>query len=77
MDAADLRIDRLVLRVPGLTPDEARALGREVAERLARAPAPGSAARVGALELRVDVPRGVPREHLARLVAERIRGRLG
>ena len=77
MDAPELRIDRLVLRVPGLTRAEARDLGREVAERLARPGRTGDAGRIGSLELRMELPRGVARERIADLLAERIRRGLG
>lgn len=65
------RIDELVLRVPGLSPDEARRLGRDVTERVfARLDA--APMHLGRLDLRLTLPLGLPLEELADRVANAI-----
>jgi hypothetical protein len=77
MDAERLRIETLNLRIPGLTEAEARQLGREVVQRIAEGlPAQARALRLGALDLRVTVPGGMPRDHLAERIAMAILERL-
>jgi len=44
---AEVKIDRLVLDIPGLDPAQAQALASDVAERLARAGLSGSSPRIG------------------------------
>jgi len=66
------RIHDLHLRVPGLNREEAGRFGREVARRVAEGLPPGRRLELGALDLRVRVPAGTPRDRLAKLVADRI-----
>jgi len=69
----DFRIEELVLRVPGLTVDEARRLAADVARRVAeRLPAATRPLHLGALDLRITVPRGTPRSELAATLATQI-----
>jgi hypothetical protein len=68
-----VHIDELYLRVPGLSMDEARRLSEEVTRRVADAlPGHGRAGHLGALDLRVTIPHGTPRDRLALVVAEKI-----
>lgn len=77
MAAEILSIQALRLRVPGLSAGEARRLGEEVAQRIATGlPAQISRQQLGALDLRVLLPAGTPRDRLALLIAEAILGRL-
>ena len=72
-----LHIDELRLRVPGLPPEDARSLGDEVTQRIADGlPDTIRPTHLGALELRIMVPTGTPRDRLASLIAEAISGRL-
>jgi hypothetical protein len=70
-------IEELFLRFPGLTRDEARAISREVAERvgngLAEALPPRS---LGALDLRITVRAGARRDEMVDSVACAILGAL-
>jgi hypothetical protein len=68
-----IRIDELLLRLPGVDEVAARRIAAEVAERLARAvgrtemyPLPVGAA------LKVRVPSGIAPEQLAETIADRI-----
>jgi hypothetical protein len=70
MPAEAVRIDELILRAPGLTEEVARRMGEEVARRVAGSLRPyGRVARLGALELRLTIPYGIPHERLAEQVA--------
>jgi hypothetical protein len=66
------RIHDLHLRVPGLQREEAGRFGQEVARRVAEGLPSGRTLELGALDLRVQVAAGTPRERLAEVVAERI-----
>jgi GGDEF domain-containing protein len=73
MPAESVRIDELILRAPGLTEEEARRMGEEVARRISGSlPVQGRVARLGALELRLTIPYGIPRERLAEQIAQAI-----
>ena len=68
-----LRIDELLLRLPGIDEPTARQIAEDVAARLARAlgrdemfPVPAGSS------LRVQIPAGVPRADLAETIAGRI-----
>jgi len=66
-------IDELVLRVPGLSADDARRVAADVARRVGHGLAAAlPAASLGALELRVEVPAGTPPELLAERLAHAI-----
>ena len=77
MPADRVIIEELFLRLPGLTREEARAVSRDVAERvgsgLAAALPPRS---LGALELRLSVRAGASREEMVEAVAQAILGAL-
>ncbi len=73
MPGETVRIDELHLRVPGLSAEEARRLGEEVAWRMADAlPVEGRVEHLGALDLRLTVPSGTPRDRLAEEIARAI-----
>lgn len=62
-----------MLRIPGLRADEARRVAEDVARRVAeRLPPATRPLHLGALDLRVTVPRGTPLGELAATIAEAI-----
>jgi hypothetical protein len=68
-----LRIEELVLRVPGLGEEEARSLGNDVSRHLADGLRAQQRDRhLGALDLRVSVPTEISRSQMATLTAEAI-----
>jgi hypothetical protein len=68
-----VQIDRLHLRIPGLSREAARRVGAEVAHHLAESlPPSGKRERLGALNMRVSIQSGTPRDGLARLIARSI-----
>lgn len=68
-----LRIEELVLRVPGYNKEEAQTLGQEVARHVADGlPVQQRDRYLGALDLRLSVPAGTSRRQIARLIAEAI-----
>jgi hypothetical protein len=76
MDAT-VKINRLQLQIPGLTPPQARRLGREVARRLAeRLPGHVTPQELGALELRLTAPPGASTQRLADLVVDALLKRI-
>jgi hypothetical protein len=78
MHAETVRIDDLHLRVPGLSVEEARQMGEEVARRVAEAlPVHGRKERLGVLDLRLSIPYGTPRDRLAALIARAILEKVG
>lgn len=78
MKAEFVDIQEMVLRVPGLSEEEARMLGQEVAERVADGLSPeGSRKELGVLDLRVGIPQGTPRQRLGMAIAEAIIKGLG
>jgi hypothetical protein len=77
MDANTLKIDDFHLKIPGLTPQEAHHVANEAAQRLAgRLPDPMTALHLGALDLRLTVPRGTPRNRVADLIVDAILNRI-
>jgi hypothetical protein len=77
MAAETLYIEEMVLQVPGLTPEEARRVGEEVARRLALAlPDTSVVENLAVLDLRVALPPNMPRERMAEEIAKAILGRL-
>jgi hypothetical protein len=73
MPMGTVRIEELLLRVPGGRAADARRLGEDVARRVAEAlPADGREERLGALELRVRVPFGAAQDRLAGEIARAI-----
>lgn len=70
-------IEELFLRLPGLTGDEARAVARDVAERVGRGLADALPARaLGALELKLTARSGATRDEMAHQAAQAILGAL-
>jgi hypothetical protein len=73
MPAETVRIDDFQLRVPGLSAEEARQLGQEVARRVAEElSVQGRMEHLGALELRLSIAREMPRDRLAEKIARTI-----
>jgi len=73
MPADRVIIEELVLRFPGLTAEEARAVSREVAERVGRGLADAMPKRsLGALEITLNVRRGASRDEMVDGVANAI-----
>lgn len=65
-----VQIDRLHLRIPGLSREEATRLGADVAEQIAQSlPSDGRHEHLGALDMRVSIQQGTPRDDLARVIA--------
>jgi len=63
-------IEELFLRLPGLTAEAARAVSREVAERIGHGLAAALPARsLGALDIKVTARPGASRDELVELVA--------
>ena len=73
MAAETVRIDELVLRVPGLGKEEAQRLGQEVVQRIAdRLPPQVRLRHLRALDLRVAISVRTPRRKLAQLITDPI-----
>jgi len=71
-----MRIDRLTLRVSGLGPEQARALGQTVANELARLQLPsGPDRKIKSMDLRVPVP-GAGIQRTAHDIAQAVQRRL-
>jgi hypothetical protein len=66
----DLRVDRLSLRVPGLSPDEGRRLAELVGRGLAGTQA--GVGDAGALRVSVQARAGEPLDGLAGRIAEQV-----
>lgn len=78
MPLADLHVDELILRVPGLTRAEGVRLGALVEERLAARAATGRfPSHVGHLEVTMDLPTALPLEELAERITLRLSVQLG
>lgn len=68
-----LRMEELILRVPGCSEDEARNLGEKVARYVADGlPAQQEDKHLGALDLRVTIPPEIPQGHMAEIISEAI-----
>lgn len=75
--SAEIRIDELLIRVPGLTRQEAAEFGQQVAKLLAAKLSPGLEARhFGAIRLKAQMPAGASKARLAELVADEIAEKL-
>lgn len=73
MEPDRARIDELRLRVPGLSRDQAEAVGREIANRLADGLAGRDVtAHLGHVDLRVRAPHDAGPDRLAEVVARTI-----
>ena len=70
MATNNIRIDQLHLRVPGLSREHAGHLGAAVAQQLAsQLPAAMRSRHLGALRLRLTIPRDTPRQRLGSIIA--------
>jgi hypothetical protein len=77
MPAETVRIDDLHLRVPGVSAEEARRLGEAVARRVAEElSVQGRVEHLGALDLRLSIAPGTPRDRLVAEIARAIVERL-
>ena len=65
-----LRIDRLALRVAGLSRSEAQSLALDMADQLARAPLQGSARRIETLRVTVRLAHDAEPGRLAGRIAD-------
>jgi len=74
---ASTHIEHLLLQIPGVSADEARAIAQQVAEALAQdiRPRP-TPLRFEAMDMRVEIPMGTPRHRLAHEIATAILMRL-
>jgi hypothetical protein len=71
----NLHVDRLALRLAGLSEADGRRLAQLVGERLAEATPPAAAGTTGAMHLTIDAQPGEALESMAhRIVAEMLRG---
>jgi len=69
----DFKIEDFVLRVPGLSEEEAGILGQDVAQQVADSLADYQNVRhLGALHLRVSVPHGTSRTDMSKVISEAI-----
>jgi hypothetical protein len=70
---SEIRIGELRLRIPGLSPLQARALAENISHRIADGlTEQGAKGRFGLLELRVPVPRGSSPDRIEAAVAKSI-----
>lgn len=65
----ELHVDRLALRVPGLTASDSRRLAELIASRLASADAPGAITDLARLRVRIAARPGEPLDALADRIA--------
>jgi phage-related baseplate assembly protein len=73
MAADRVHIDRFQLRIEGLRQADANTLAREVVRRMADLlPKDVQPKRLNRLEMKVSIPWGTPKEHLAEEIADRI-----
>ena len=78
MPIADLHVEELVLRVPGLTRAAGVRLGALVEERLAARAATGRfPSHAGHIDVDVDLPSALPLDQLAEQIVLRLSVRLG
>ncbi|MEJ2664748.1 MAG: hypothetical protein P8107_12020 [Spirochaetia bacterium] len=74
MENPTLIIDNLLIRVPGLTPDRARSLGREIGRLLAAdPPAVTQSRQLGALSLKLEAAESDGHDKLAAQIAGAVR----
>ncbi len=73
-----IEIKELILRIPGLNPEEAQKLGEEVAQRLADNLPPGVGSRcyLDHLNVHLTIPTGASRSHLAHMISDAILKRI-
>lgn len=78
MPNRSVRIEEMHLRIPGGSRDDARRLGGQVAQQLAKQlPEFADDRRIGALHLRLNLPGGAPSDHLAAAIAKNIARGIG
>ena len=78
MGRNSVQIEDLHLQIPGISREEGRGIGEDVAENLAASlPGQGKRQHLGALNLRLNVPVGTPRDQMAKLIALAILEKLG
>ena len=78
MPLADLKIDELVLRVPGLTQEEGARLGDLIQQRLATRAATGRfPAHTGRLQVDMNLSPALPLDRLAEQIVLRLSVELG
>jgi hypothetical protein len=71
--SAEARIGELVLRVPGIHPEEARRLVDDVLRRIrAGLPADFQAVELGRVDVRIPLPMGLGRDALAERIARAV-----
>lgn len=74
MGRETVRIEEMRLRIPGLSAEEARTLGQDVARLLSeQLPRSGPTRHLGLLDLRTNIPQGTPRDRLAELIVQAIK----
>ncbi|WP_204141047.1 hypothetical protein [Halomicronema sp. CCY15110] len=72
-----IHIESLLLQLPGVTADESRQLAQQVAQILAEDARPRPyPQQIGALNVRIEIPTGLPRDRLAHEIAAAIAARL-
>ena len=68
-----VQIDKLHLRIPGLSREEGQRIGTDVAEHLAQSlPSSGRRQHLGALDMRVSIRQETRRDQLGKLIAQSI-----
>jgi hypothetical protein len=68
-----VQIGELRLRIPGVSREEAKRMGQDVAQRVSESlPARGRSEHLGAVDMRVSVQKGTPRDQIARLITRSI-----
>lgn len=78
MGRNSVQIENLHLRIPGVSREEGRRMGHEVAEQISQSlPADGKREQLGAVTMRVKLPIGTPRDQIAKLIALSILEKLG
>ena len=68
-----VRIDRMQLRIPGISQEDANILGGAVIRRVSeKLPNRVRSRRLANLDVKVSIPWGTPKERLAEMIAEQI-----
>jgi hypothetical protein len=73
MPGEAVHIEEFRLRVPGLSAEEARLMGEDVARRVAQTmPVHGRVEHLGVLDMKLSIPYATPRDRLAEEIARAI-----
>jgi len=73
-----VEIKELLLRIPGLSVDDARHIGEEIAQRIAdELPAGVGSRYIEKIDLQLSLPPGVSRKRLVDVIAAGILGEIG